>query len=778
VSFANNIKNFLSKAFAQFRQYSYVRQLWILAFSPFFLLFGLIFIIYVFGTLPKSQELENPKFAQATEIWSADTVLLGKYYNENRSNVSYDEISPMLIKALIATEDKRFYEHSGIDFNSLGRVVLKTLILRDEDAGGGSTLSQQLAKLLFPRAKLSGVTKIFKVPYMVFVKLREWIMAVKIERRYTKEEILTMYLNKFDFMYNAIGIKSASQTYFGVNPDSLKLEEAAMLVGMFKNPSYYNPVRRTERTVERRNTVLKLMLDKNYITEAQFNQAVKKKYDVKRFRIDDHNKGLATYFREVLRQDLKNILKDIKRADGEPYDIYSDGLRIITTIDSRMQKYGEQAAFEHLKGYQRTFREHWRGDDPWKNQPTEWNKLLKDNDRWRMESESGKSENEIKAIMKKPTKMSVWTYKYGYKDTIMSPADSIKYYRMFLQTGFMCMEPSTGFVKAWVGGINHEVFKYDHVNINTKRQVGSSIKPFLYALAISERGYSPCEYVRDAPYRIPANKWGVQEDWTPKNATDSYYGTISLTQALCKSLNTVSARLIDEIGPPDFIAWLRKFGFTSPIPNQVSICLGTPDISLYEMVAGYSVFGNKGTWVQPIYIQRIEDKNGMILKEFIPEKRDVLNEEYTYAMDLMLEKVVETNNRIKAKYQLEGSIGGKTGTTQNQSDGWFMGITPQLVAGVWVGCDDRYINFRSLSLGQGAHMAAPIWGLFMKKVQADKTLPYKKDATFERPKDNNVLNDNCAGGHISNNPYQGGASDGKGFDEFSGEEPESTEVVE
>lgn len=764
-SVLSTIKNFILDSVRTFRTYNRAKQLWLLAFSPFFILFVLIILIYFLDSIPKNKELDNPDLSQATEIWSADGKLLGKYYDENRSDVKYNEISPYLINGLIATEDKRFHKHSGIDFIGLSGAVVHN-ITSGGQRGGASTITQQFIKQLVGRPNTKGFRKIFYVPIMVFVKLREMILSVKAERKYTKEEILTMYCNIFDFGYNAIGIKTASQTYFGCNPDSLKLEEAAMLVGMFNNPSLYNPIRRPELTLQRRNIVLGLMKQEEYITEAQYKKAIATKYDKRKFRIEDHNVGLATYFREVLRLDLKEILKNLKRADGEPYSLYTDGLRIITTIDSRMQAYAEEAAFEHLKGYQKKFKDHWKGQDPWKLQPTEWKKLLKDNDRWRTESKSGKSDAEIEKVMKMPAKMNVWTYK-GYRDTMMSPWDSIRYYRMFLQAGFMAMEPSSGHIKAWVGGINHTVFKYDHVNINTKRQVGSSIKPFLYALAISERGYTPCYIVRDAPFTIPKNKWGAMEDWRPKNATDKYYGSISLTQALTKSLNTVSARLIDEIGPPDFIAFLRKLGFKSPIPNQVSICLGTPELSLYEMVGGYSVFANKGTYVQPIYIQRIEDKNGMVLVDYIPQKRDVMNEEYTYLMDNMLKKVVESGNRIKNKYTLVGDVGGKTGTTQNQSDGWFMGVTPYLVAGTWVGCDDRYINFRSLELGQGAHMAAPIYGLFMKKLQTDKTLSYKFETEFPTPKNNEEVVNGCGGApKVDPNKYNQGVTDslGLGFD--------------
>jgi penicillin-binding protein 1A len=705
---------------ASFRKY--VKYIWVLIFAPVLFIFLMVgFTAFgVFGDLPTFEELENPNSSLASEVYSADMKTLGKYYIQNRVNVHYKDLSPHLVNALKATEDVRFEEHSGVDIKGLMRVFVRTIILQ-QDAGGGSTISQQLAKNLFPREEMSKIG-------LVFRKLKEWIIAVKLERNYTKQEILAMYLNTVEFGNNAFGIKSAATTYFNKQPSELKMEEAALLIGMLQAPSRYNPVRNVESATFRRNTVIGQLEKYTFITEAQKDSLLKLPIKLN-FRQESHTEGLAQYFREMLRQELLKWCKEHKKADGSPYNLYRDGLRIYTTVDTRMQRYAEEAVKEHMTDLQKSFYEHWKGRVAWADQPQIIEETMKRSERYLRLQKEGKSESEIKKIFDKKVEMKVFSWK-GEKDTLMSPLDSIRYYKMFYQTGFMSMEPQTGYVRAWVGGNDYKYFQYDHVK-EGKRQVGSTFKPFLYTLAMQE-GYSPCYEVPNVPVTI-IDKAGVP--WTPSNSDGKYGGMLSLKEALAESINCISAYLMKQFGPEAVVQVARKMGITSTIEPFPSIALGTADVSVYEMVAAYSTFANKGVYTEPQYILRIEDKNGVVLQDFVPRKVEAISEETSYLMLNLMQGVTlfGTGARLRgSKYGFTNPIAGKTGTTQNNSDGWFMGITPELVSGVWSGCEDRSVHFRTTQLGQGANVALPIWGLYMKKVYADPSLNYSKGG-FEPP---------------------------------------------
>jgi len=711
----------------------YLKLFWIIISVPVILLALLVSLTAseLFGKLPSFDELENPKSNLASEIYSSDMKVLGKFYYENRTNVHFRNLDSNLVHALVATEDARFYYHSGVDSRGLLRVIFKTILGRSESSGGGSTLTQQLAKMLFPREQNQSKFKI------VFRKIKEWIIAVRLERQYTKNEIIAMYLNKFDFINNAVGIKSAAKIYFNATPDSLKIEQSAMLVGMAKNPALFNPLRRPQQTLQRRNVVLSQMEKYNYITQMQYDSL--KKLPLKlNFHSEDHNEGMATYFREYLRDDfMRKWCQENKKPDGSEYNIYKDGLRIYTTINSRMQHYAEEAVKEHLKDFQEIF---FKDCKKKKNVPFDWrvskdeitsimNQAVKRSDRYRLlKSDSSMSEEQIEANFNTPTPMTVFSWK-GDFDTIMKPIDSIRYYKAFLQTGFMSMDPHTGFVKAWVGGINHKHFKYDHVKV-AKRQVGSTFKPILYSLAIQE-GYSPCYQVPNVPVTIHYDG----KDWTPENSEDKWNGQmVTLKFALALSINYVSAYLMKQFGPQAVVDIAKRMGITSPIDPVPAICLGTPEISLYEMVGANNTFANKGTWIEPLFVTRIEDKNGNTLQDFSSTTEEVLGEDKAYIMLQLMKGVVDhgTGNSLHSKYNLRYPIAGKTGTTQNQSDGWFIGITPDLVSGCWVGAEDRSVHFSSLELGQGARMALPIWAKYMQKVYADNTLKIST-GDFEAP---------------------------------------------
>lgn len=710
----------------------YVIGFWSLFTLPFISIILIVAGVRLFAELPDTRALQNPKTNLASEIYSCDMKVLGKYYAENRTNVKFKDISPNVVNALVATEDARYYNHSGVDMRALARAV--TGALRGSgSSGGGSTISQQLAKLLFPREDLSGIK-------IVFRKIKEWIIAVKLEREYTKEEIVALYLNKFDFVNSAVGIKSASQIYFGTTPDSLKIQEAAMLVGMLQNPSYFNPNRHKERSKGRRNTVLAQMNKYGYLTNAQKDSLQKLPLTLN-FHPEDHNEGLAPYFREYLRDVfLKKWVEENPRPDGTRYDIYRDGLKIYTTLDSRMQRYGEEAVVEHLKELQASFIAECKQK---RNAPFAWNvskeeiasimqQGMKRSERYKVLKKAGLSESEIEKNFKTPVDMTVFAWT-GEKDTTMTPWDSIRYYKSILQTGFMSVEPQTGYIKAWVGGINHKYFKYDHVQIGHARQVGSTFKPFIYALAIQE-GYSPC-------YRLPNVRTCIDmPDGQPAYCPDNSDGTkdegkmFTLKKALANSINYISAYLIKQFGAPAVVNIARRAGIVSPIDPVPAICLGTPEISVFEMVGANATFANKGTWIQPTFVTRIEDKNGNVLEDFAPQSEEVLSEEKAYVMLQLMKGVVQmgTGVRLRYRYKLDMPIAGKTGTTQNNSDGWFMGITPDLVSGCWTGAEDRAVHFDRTDMGQGASMALPIWAKYMQKVYADKTIRISK-GDFEKP---------------------------------------------
>lgn len=704
-------------------QKKYARWVWLILLGPFAFLFLLVGLIAtgVFGALPTFEELENPNSLLASEVYSSDMKTLGKYFRENRVNIHYKDLSPNIINALKATEDVRFEDHSGVDIRGLMRVLVKTVVLQ-QGAGGGSTITQQLAKNLFPRGE--SLSK----PGLIIRKIKEWIIAVKLERNYTKHEILAMYLNTVEFGNNAFGIRSACTTYFQKDTKDVSLEEAAMLIGLLQAPSLYNPVRNPQNAINRRNTVIGQLEKYNFITEQQSDSL--QKIPIKlNFQPDSHTSGLAQYFREVLKQDLMKWCKDHKKADGTPYNLYKDGLRIYTTIDTRMQAYAEDAVNTHMAELQKTFYDHWKGRIPWEDHPEIIDDAMKRSDRYRDMKAAGASESEIKKAFNKKVKMTVFSWK-GERDTTMSPMDSIRYYKMFLRTGFMAMEPQTGYVRAWVGGNDYKYFQYDQVK-DGKRQVGSTFKPFLYTLAMQE-GYSPCYEVPNVPVTI-IDKAGVA--WTPSNSDGKYGGMLSLKEALANSVNCVSAYLMKQFGPEAVIQVARKMGISSPLDPYPSLALGTADVSVYEMVGAYSTFANKGVWTEPNYILRIEDKNGVVLQDFVPRKVEAISEETSYLMLNLMQGVTifGTGARLRgSKYGFTNPIAGKTGTTQNQSDGWFMGITPELVAGCWVGCEDRSVHFRTTQLGQGANTALPVWGLFMKKVLADPDLNYSK-GDFEKP---------------------------------------------
>jgi penicillin-binding protein 1A len=691
--------------------------------------FGAILIFSIglglFGRLPDLRALENPKSNQASEVISDDNVVLGTYYVQNRSNVRYDEISPNVINALIATEDIRFYNHSGIDFKRTFTVIFYNLLGKRQ---GASTITQQLALNLFSK---EGRSKNF-IKRLV-QKSQELIVAVKLERQYTKEEIITMYLNTVDFgSYNTFGIKSAARTYFSTTPDKLEPEQAAILIGMLKGPSLYNPYRNPERAFLRRNTVIENMSKANYISDTEEERL--KTIPLKLvFNPSDHNEGSAPYFRAVLKKDIQLTLEEnsIYKADGTPYDLDRDGLKIYTTLNSHMQNYAEQAQQEYLKILQVQFNNSWNGRDPFnfKEAKSLIDQGMRRSDRYQQLKAEGKTEEEILQNFRIPTRMSVFSWR-GEIDTLMRPLDSIKYYKLMLRNAVMSMEPQTGYIRAWVGGTNFTHFKYDQVKMGT-RQVGSTAKPFTYAVAIGNGGFSPCYTVANEPVSIDA---GDGTSWTPK-AYNPIPGNLTLKKALANSQNYVTAYMMKQVGQTAVATLTKNMGITSDVPAVPSICLGSFDASVYDMVGAYSVFVNHGVWTEPIYLLRIEDKNGNLIYERRPKVKVVLDEQTAYVMTDMLQAVVKegTGVRLGWKYKLTNPIGGKTGTTQNNSDGWFMGITPELVTGVWTGAEDRAIHFSSTNFGEGANTALPIFALYMQKVYANPKLKYTK-GDFPLPK--------------------------------------------
>lgn len=718
------------------------------------------------GYVPPVEELENPNLKFATQIISDDGQLLGTWSlsKENRVYVGYEDLSPNLVKALIATEDVRFKDHSGIDIRAFSRAVVKRGILMQKHAGGGSTITQQLAKQFYSPTADNVMERLLQKPI-------EWVIAVKLERYYTKEEILTMYLNKFDFLNNAVGIKTAAKTYFGKDPKDLSVEEAATLIGMCKNPSLYNPRRFNERCRGRRNVVLDQMRKADYLTEAECDSLKALPLTLK-FQPVDHKDGLATYFREYLRgimtakkpnksnyrgwqaqqyyedsiawetNPLYGWCNKNTKKDGSHYNVYTDGLKIYTTINSRMQRYAEEAVYEHVAKYlqPRFFKEKkGRKTAPYTSQLSveEVQKILDrsihQSDRYRTMKEAGYSESEIMQAFNTKHEMQVFSYE-GEKDTIMTPLDSIKYYKHFLRAGFMSMDPITGYVKAYVGGPNYNYFQYDMAMVG-RRQVGSTIKPYLYTLAM-ENGFSPCDMTRNVEQTLYDENGKA---WSPRNSSRSHYGEmVTLKWGLANSNNWISAYLMSKLSPYELKRLIHSFGvLNKDIQPTVSLCLGPCEISVGEMVSAYTAFANRGIRTAPLFVTRIEDNEGNVVATFTPKMDEVISESSAYKMVVMLRAVINegTGNRVRRLYGITADMGGKTGTTNRNSDGWFMGFTPSLVSGCWVGGEERDIHFDTMRDGQGASMALPVWGLYMQKVYADKTLGYSQDERFDIPDD-------------------------------------------
>lgn len=742
-----------------------VRILWALLIGSI-LVTSLAFTAIWFGWIgymPPLEDLQNPISRYATQVYTADGKVMGTWNlnRENRICVPYSNLSPYLVKALVATEDARFYEHSGIDFYALGRAIVKRGILGQENAGGGSTITQQLAKQLYSDVAHSSLERLLQKPI-------EWVIAVKLERNYTKEELIALYLNYFDFLHNSVGIKTASNTYFNKEPNELSVVEAATLIGLCKNPSLFNPVRYPERCLNRRNVVLSQMQKAGYLSTAEYNQLCDEKLVLDFHRVD-HKDGIATYFREFLRQYMmarrpelndypawnkrQYVIDSIAwnndplygwcnknfKRDGKPYNIYTDGLKVMTTIDSRMQKYAEEAVFAQVaKNLQPAFN---RANKSKRNAPFSDNltskqvreimhRAMVQSERYRVLKSKGLSEDEIKQSFRTKVDMTLFSY-HGDIDTVMTPMDSIRYVKSFLRTGFMSMDGLTGQVKAYVGGMNYNHFMYDMV-MGGRRQIGSTIKPFLYALAM-ENGFSPCDKVMN----VQQTYMVAGKPWTPRNGSRSRYGQlVTLKWGLAQSNNWISAYLMSKLNPNQFVDILHSFGIDNPdIHPSMSLALGPCEASVGEMVSAYTAFVNNGIHISPLFVTRIEDNQGNVIARFQPRMNEVINAESANKMLVLLQAVVNegTAGRLRYKFGLKNEIGGKTGTTNRNSDAWFIGFTPQLVSGCWVGGDDRDIHFDSTSMGQGATMALPIWAYFMKKVYADKALGYDINATFDLP---------------------------------------------
>ncbi len=726
----------------------YKRWFWGITLGSFSFI-ALVFLLAsqgFLGVLPTFEELENPENNLATEVISSDGKTLGKYAAENRTPIKYKDLPNNIVEALIATEDERFYEHSGIDFRGTARAVLKP------GSGGASTITQQLARMLFTGRKSRNKIK------RVLQKVKEWVVATKLERQYTKKEIIAMYLNKYDFLNQAVGIRSAARIYFGKEPKELLVEESAMLVGMLKNSSLYNPLRRAEKVKQRRNVVLKQMNRNEFISlkEKDSLQQLALGLDIHK---EGHSDGTATYFRSHLQKIMRKWVQKNPKPNGEQYNIFRDGLKLYVTVDSRMQQYAEEAIQEHMSNLQSYFFKEQKNNETapfYDLEKTEIDKIIerakKNSDRYKRLKTTGKSKKEINKIFNKKIKMRVFSWK-GDRDTIMSPIDSIKYYKHFLRSGLLSVEPQTGHIKAWVGGIDNKYFKYDAV-AQQKRQVGSTFKPFVYATAINQLKLSPCEEFPNTPYTIPKGKYGIPEEWSPRNSGEKYGGMMTLKQGLAGSVNTMSARLIDMVSPKNVARLAMSAGLKSKIRANPSIALGAVDLSLIEMVGAYATFANKGLRVSPMILTRIEDKNGTVLQEFTPETKEVLSEESAYVVLDLLKGVTQSGSGVRLRlpwekpkyvtgypYEFTNPIAGKTGTTQNQSDGWFIGIVPNLATGVWTGGEDRSTHFEEIAKGQGATMSLPSWALFMKKCYADPTLNISLE-DFEQP-ENLTINIDC-----------------------------------
>ena len=745
----------------------FIITLWVILFLSLSGIAGAFYAIWKgwIGYMPNLQQLENPVNKYASQALSSDGKLLGtwSYSRANRIFVDYENLSPWLVKALVATEDVRFYEHSGIDYRALARAIVKRVIMGQENAGGGSTITQQLAKQLYSDVAQSTMERALQKPI-------EWVIAVRLERYYTKEEIITMYLNYFDFLHNAVGIKTAAKTYFNKDPNNLSVCEAATLIGMCKNPSYFNPVRKPERCRDRRNVVLDQMVKAGYLTEAEARTYKEEPLKLRFHRVD-HKEGIATYFRERLRTMLmakkpnrsnyaswqgQKFYEDSlawetdplygwcnknKKKDGTPYNLYTDGLKIYTTIDSRMQKYAEDAVLKHVAGYlQPIFDKEKRNQPtkPFSNQLTQkevneiMERSMRQSERYIMMKKYGATESEIKKAFSTPCEMTVFSY-HGEVDTIMSPMDSIRYYKGFLRAGFMCMEAKTGFVKAYVGGPDYRYFQYDMAGVG-RRQVGSTIKPFLYTLAM-ENGMSPCDL---AP-NVQQTYMVAGKPWTPRNGSRSRYGEmVTLKWGLAQSNNWISAYLMSRLSPAALVRLIHEFGVLNrEIHPSMSLCLGPCEISVSEMVSAYTVFANNGIRTAPLLVTRIEDNEGNVVAEFQPKMNEVISEESAYKMIIMLQGVMNggTGSRMRFRYNVNADMGGKTGTTNRNSDGWFMAFTPSLVTGCWVGGEDRDIHFNSMTYGQGASSALPISAYFFQSVFKDARLGYSESEKFELPAD-------------------------------------------
>ena len=719
-----------------------IHYLWIafiggLVFFVLFVWMVSINFLGFFGALPDFKALENPDSELASEMYAADGVLLGTFARENRSPVTYEELSPNLVQALIATEDERFEAHSGIDLQAMLRVFVKSILL-GQDAGGGSTLSQQTAKNLFKTRTDAGAGFLSSIPgvRMLIIKTKEWIVATQLERAYTKNEILTLYLNTSEFGSNAFGIKTAAKTFFNKTPAELSIQESAVLVGLFKAPTYYSPVFNPENSLRRRNTVLYQMVKNEVLEEAAYD-SISKIPIVLDYRVQNQNQGLATYFREIVKADLIKWTKENLKSDGSAYDLFGDGLKIYVTIDSRMQRYAEEAMQEHMASLQQAFYKEMGKRDPWIDEnwqviPGFIETAVKRTERYRiLKDRYGNQPDSIQLKLNEKKKMKVFSWK-GEQDTLMCTMESLAYNKKFLQEGFLSMDPHTGHIKAWVGGMDHKYFKFDHVK-QGKRQPGSTFKPFVYAAAI-ENGYSPCYSVVDQPVEVYIPD---QPAWSPSNADGKFsYEKMTIRKAMAQSVNSVTAYMMKKLSPKLVIETARRLGITSELEEVPSLALGVNDVSIYEMVGAFGTFVNKGEHTTPYYIDRIEDKNGNVLQQFTPKKRPAMSEEHAYLMTYMLrggfEEESGTSQGVPWTLREGNELGGKTGTTQNASDGWYMGISKDLVSGTWVGGDDRAIHFRSWIAGQGSRTARPIWVNYMAKVYADPSLGYTK-GPFPRP---------------------------------------------
>ncbi|MCU0444306.1 MAG: transglycosylase domain-containing protein [Microscillaceae bacterium] len=729
------------------KYYRVIMGLWV-SFASLVLLIILYFVAVAynwfgwFGDIPSLSELENPRNELASEVYSADNVLMGKYYRENRTPVKYEELSPYLVNALIATEDIRFEEHSGIDAYAMIRAIIK--LGRD---GGGSTISQQLAKNLFRMRKEESQGSLTKTPILgiLITKSKEWLTAIMIERNYTKREIIEMYLNTVEFGSNAFGISTAARTFFDKHPSQLNVQESATLVGLLKAPSYYSPISNPKNSKNRRNTVMEQMQKYNFLSASECENLKRTPIEL-HYGVEDHISGMAPYFRVELQKFLLKWAQENKR------DLYKDGLRIYTTLDSKLQRFAEESVREHLEKFQGIFLDYWKGRKPWVN---EWNKEIpgflekeaRKTERYKiMVKENGGSEAEFYKIMRKPTRMRVYAYKHGNfyeKDTLMSPLDSIGYYKHFLQSGFMVMEPQSGHIKAWVGGINFKHFKYDHVH-QGKRQPGSTFKPIIYAMAL-DNSYTPCTQIVDQPVVFGGG-------WTPRNANLAWsYSPMSLRAGIATSTNSIVAQLIKNLGTKMAIEYSRDLGITSPLDSSATICLGTSSVNIYELLGVYSTFANKGKHTEPVYITRIEDRYGNLIHEFVPKVHQAISEEVAYQMTYMMQgscdgSVPGATSVALGQYGIgnNNEIACKTGTTQWNADAWFMGYTRNLAAGVWVGGDTWATRFETIVWGQGAVLALPVWGRFFQKVYNDPEMSkrYPKGA-FEKPEEMTVELD-CA----------------------------------